>query len=294
MVYSGNDPDGWPYVSGGPGSGIDVYPLLELFESGARIVTLDASPWCDVPEAKERLALVRKFYPQVQVLFVIRGANGWGGPLAESIKRWGDVGWFWRRMNDLREQYPLRLPDGKWQPNINIDVRAAAAPLAEVLLDVARHGDGLFLDQWYLSARWFGFDVNDGAWSHSMQEVTRRVRDVRGELLTMFANTGSARPLGCDGQMFENWPHLPERAGGFPPILEHVQPGDVLMLKAGEPWVRGRAPSGPLQTRVRALRGTAGYERCHWGAASSPLKPNGAQWDSLRGHAPWIFKEVER
>jgi hypothetical protein len=156
--------------------------------------------------------------------------------------------------------------------------------LTNLLTRVAQAGDGLFIDQLYLAPRaWFGFEVADDYWRGFVNILTAELSK-RGLL---YVNTGEGRTDGADGQMFENWPLLPGAAGGFPGILYRVQPGDVLMLKASEPYIRGKELSDGNKLKVRALRGTAEYEGCHWGIASSPLKPDGKMWDTLRGHAPW-------
>lgn len=279
--YSGNDEDGWPYRANGAW---DHYALLTAFEC-CNVLTLDASPWCDVPEATEKLRWVRAMHQGVRVLAVIRGPNGWDGPVQRTQQAWGDPGWYWWSLCNLRDAYPMpRRPEPSAFAPINIDMRRALPEFNGLLERVVASGvfDGIFLDQWYLYARAFGFDVDDAEWSLAMDMARAPV---------LFVNTGERRTTHAQGQMFENWPNLPQHAGGWPGIASLVQPGDVLSIQANQVYSPNEPPKSDTRARALTVYSDALRLGCYAAVASSPISPKtGRQWDALRGHAPWRFR----
>lgn len=283
--YSGNDEDGWPYRVNGSW---DYFALIQAFQH-CNTLCLSASPWCDVLEAREALMTLRAAFPLVTVLAVIQGPNGWNGAREKSEAAFGSEPWFWRRMCEIKDQFPLRLPNGDWQQNVNIDIREPKArhEMQRVFDDVVRSGvfDDLFLDQWYLGINWLGFtNVDDAEWSEAMQFPRSQWRRM------LFVNTGGhGRIYDAVGQMFENWPWLPIQEGGLDGVKSLVRPDDVLSIVAPQ-FYDWRVSANTL-TRAKAL--TVYHDALELDAyaavVSSPLK-DGRKWDQLRGHAPWSLR----
>jgi hypothetical protein len=295
-MYSGNDPDGVPYL--GRDGAIDAKTLAATARFD--VVTLDVTPWSEF--RPDLLDSLRARNPDIRLLALLRGANSWKGPARDATRAFGDsVTSYWADLHDAIQAIPrgfIMTKRGRYGTccaNVNLANERAARAFADVVtrhvIDTGRW-DGVFVDQFCPRVEWeldpadpidyarAGFADSASffaAYASGHALVTRLLRERGGAGFELHGNCGPGAD-GFDAWMVENFPR--QNGGTWERNVEIARTGWISIV-APRPYPHA---DGETWRRLRFALGSA----CMVEAVAVLVN---TEWDRLRGFAPWWADE---